>query len=240
MTHECTKQWLVRACLIFLASVMGACDAGIPVRIRIDQFTLDVSLDELVDNAQGELVAQGILPAQSPGFPELWPDNLPAVKFSTTLTTPVVPVDMSPEEGDDNFDDFEDINKLEKVIKRIEINRFILRVEKSSLTVALPELALQIADDVDASTDDRLAWRTIGILPGGGKPGTLEDIEFEFLPGGESILNAQMGDDAKEFAMRLKGNFEVDTAANPRRPGGEAAIRLIAVATFFLDPTGAL
>src|SRR3546814_9103350 len=61
---------------------------------------------------------------------------------------------------------YDDINKAGDIIQRIEINKFVLRVEVSSLTIDLPELRLQIADTKDANPDDRLAWYTVGLLPG--------------------------------------------------------------------------
>ena len=44
----------------------------------------------------------------------------------------------------------------------------------------------------------------------------------------------------KEFAMRVAGKIVIDTEKNPRRPAGLGVIRMIAVATFFVEPKDAL
>ena len=220
--------------------LFSSCGVGIPVRVRIDQFTFDLSLDDIADQALAELAASDILPQGLSDFPEFWPDELPPVKVRTSLSTEPVAIDLTPEEGDPNFDTFEDINQVDEVITRIELNRFILRFEQSNLTVGLPELNLQIADDPDADPEDRLAWRTVGRIAAVAEARFVGDLEFEFLPGGESFLNLQLSEGEKDFAVRVQGNVDIDTELNPLRPSGAAVIRLIAVATFFVDPTGAL
>ena len=232
---------LVSACFL------EACGGGVPVRLRIDEFTMEVELDEAVDKAYGQFLAQGFLGEQTNGIPEIWPDNLPDIRYRAQLATTPVPVDLTPEasmpegetppEGEGKYDK---INKVGDAIRRIEINRFILRMEQSTLTLGLPELRLQVADDAQARPDDRLAWRTVGVLPATPEAAFVGDKEFEFLPGGESFLNAQLGDELKEFAMRIVGKIDIDTAVNDRRPSGKAVARLIIVATFFVKPEGAL
>lgn len=224
--------------LVILATWLSSCGGGIPVRIHIDEFTMEVSLDELAAGAFAELQGAGLIPQETQALPVLWPDNLPDIHYRTLLKTPPVPVDLTPDPESEDAEKYAQINEAQKAIKRIELNRLILRVEKSTLSVGLPELRLQLADTADADPDDRLAWRTIGILPKT-EPGFVGDNEFEFIPSGESYLNAQLADDEKEFAMRVVGNVEVDTEANPRLPAGKAAIRLIVVATFFVEPVEA-
>ncbi len=216
-----------------------ACDTGgVPVRMRLDDFTLDLDVDELMAETQGELSSLGVVPAGT-ALPELWPDSLPAIEYRLVLAAPPTEVDLSPEEGSDDYEKYKDISRAAGVVKRIELNRLVVRIEASTLTVALPELVLQVADDKLADPTDRLAWRTVGSLPGA-PAGFVGDLEFEFIPGGESYLRAQLADDAKEFAARVVGRIDIDTAQNPRLPAGRAVIRLIAVATFFIDPSKAI
>lgn len=224
---------------LLIVTPLFACGGGVPVRINVDEFTMEVALDDAVDAAFAEFQAQGLFPPESRGLPELWPESLPDVQYRAVLATEPVPVDLTPDPESEDADKYADINKAKEAIRRIEMNRFILRVEESSLTVALPALRLQIADAVDARPDDRLAWRTIGNLPAA-EPGFVGDIEFAFVPSGESFLNAQLADDAKEFAMRVVGTVEVDTTKERRLPSGAAVIRLIVVATFFVEPEEAL
>jgi len=232
---------LVATLLAFMWAVwlLPACDSGgVPVRMRLDEFTLDLDVDELMTQAHGELSGLGVVPPGS-SLPELWPDSLPAIQYRLALSAPPTQVDLSPEEGSDDYEKYKDISRAAGVVKRIELNRLVVRIEASSLTVALPELALQVADDKEADPTDRLAWRTVGSLPGA-PAGFVGDLEFEFIPGGESYLRAQLADDAKEFAARVVGRIDIDTAQDPRLPSGRAVIRLIAVATFFIDPSKAI
>ena len=125
------------------------------------------------------------------------------------------------------------------MVQRIEINDLILRIERSNLSIDLPSLELQVADKVDAHPDDRRAWATVGVLEGL-KAGKVGDMRFEFVKGGETYLNSQFYEEEREFALRIKGRLNVDTAANPNRPRGQARIRLIALTTFYLAPRKAL
>lgn len=224
---------------VWAASLATACDTGgVPVRMRLDEFTMDLDVDELMAEAHGELSSLGVVPPGT-ALPELWPDSLPAIQYRLVMAAPPTEVDLSPEEGSDDYEKYKDISRAAGVVRRIELNRLVVRIEASNLTVALPELVLQVADKKDADPTDRLAWRTVGSLPGA-PAGFVGDLEFEFIPGGESYLRAQLADEAKEFAARVVGRIDIDTATNPRLPSGRAVIRLIAVATFFIDPSQAI
>ena len=133
------------------------CGGGIPVRFRIDDFKMDLDLDEMVASALDEFKSSGLFPDETEHLPELWPDNLPAVQYRALLASPPIQVDLSPEPGSEDAKKYEAISAAEGVITRIDLNRLVLRVEASSLTVDLPELRLQLADDKDANPDDRLA-----------------------------------------------------------------------------------
>jgi len=215
------------------------CGGGIPVRIRIDEFTMDLDLDEMVTAALDEFKSSGLFPDETESLPELWPDNLPHVQYRALLGSPPIQVDLSPEPGTEEAKKYEAISAAEGAITRIDLNRLVLRVEASNLTVDLPEMRLQLADDKDADPDDRMAWRTIGIIPSAAA-GEVADLEFEFEPGGESFMRSQLGDDLKEFALRVMGKLDLDTERNPRMPAGKGVFRLIVVATFFVDPAGAV
>ena len=234
------KPILIASVLLLTALLLGACDSGgVPIRMRIDEFSVDLELDEMVANSLQEFQALGLFPAETQYLPEIWPDSLPAVKYRILLAAPPIPVDLTPEPGSEEEKKYEDIGAAAGVVKRIELNRLVVRIEASSINVALPEMRLQVADDKEADLEDRLAWRTIGVIPGA-EPGFVGDMEFDFLTGGESFLNSQLGDEEKEFAIRILSNLEIDTDLNPRLPAGRAQIRLIVVATFFIDPSGAI
>ena len=127
-------------------------------------------------------------------------------------------------EGDPNFEEFELINLVADAINRIELNRFVLRIDRSNLNITLPELELQIADDKDADPEDRFAWRTVGKIPAEAEPGFVGDIDFEYDVGGESFLNAQFLDDAREFALRVRGDVSVRHRARPHSPSGNGLV----------------
>ena len=220
--------------------LMSACSSsGIPITLRIDEFTMDLDVDELLSGSIDELRSVGLIGPETAFLPELWPDSLPDVTYRVLLSTDPVDVDLTPEPGSEDEDKYDDISKAEGVVTRIELNRLVLRVETSSISVALPELRVQVAREKDADPQDRLAWRTIGGVSGA-EPGFVGDIEFHFLPGGESFLNSQFADEEKELALRVQSLIELDTEKNPRLPSGKATVRLIVEATFFIDPAGAI
>ncbi len=223
---------------LLLATLAIGCGGGVPVQILVDEFERELSIDDAMTTAETELKARGVLPQEGVGLPELWPDTLPDVHYPLELVSPPMPVDLTPDVEED-AEKYEQINKASQVLKRIEINRLVLRVERSTLTVPLPDLELQMSDDKDANPDDRTAWVTIGSLDGI-PAGEVSDLPFEWAIGGESYLNAQLAEEEREFAIRVKGSMDIDTTENPKRPRGIASLRLILLATFFIDPTGAL
>jgi len=222
-----------------IATQLWACGGGAPIEVRIDEFAMPFSLDDAVDQAAEQLFASGFLP---PGFgriPEMWPDSLPDIQYSMRFTTPPVPIDLTPDPGSPDAEKYAQINRVSEAIARIEMNRLVLRVEQSNLSIALPEIILQVADDPEANPLDRRAWYSIGRLPSA-PPGFVGDLEFEFFPGGESFLYSQFGDEFKECALRAVANISFDTTVNSAMPRGLANLRLIVVATFFVVPEKAV
>lgn len=238
MLKLCAPWKLKGLALIATTFILEACGGGIPVRLRVDQFAVDVDLGEAIDNVESSLLAQGILPEGSRGIPAIWPSDLPRVRYDVDLTSPPVPVDLTPEEGGENEDAYKAINQAGQIVNRLEINRLVLRLERSDVSVPLPELEVQVADTLDADPNDRLAWFTIGRIEGG-EPGQAQDLEFEFLEGGESYLNGQMGDKDREFSLRVRGKASIDTDIFNELPRGLLRVRFITEATFFIDPQGA-
>ena len=107
------------------------------------------------------------------------------------------------------------------------------------MSIPVPELQVQVADTLDADPNDRLAWFTIGRIEGSdGEDGGL-DLEFQFIEGGESYLNGQMGDEDREFSLRVRGKASIDTDQLTEIPRGLLRVRFITEATFFIDPKGA-
>jgi hypothetical protein len=222
-----------------LALLLAGCGGGVPVQVRVDDTAVHLDVAQLVEQAKHSLAATGMLPGELPQLPELWPTSLPHLKKSYTVPLPPVPVDLSLQPGDPNYEQYAQIAEYVDAIRRIEINRLVLRVDQTSLTRPLPELTLQVADKKDANPDDRRAWFTIGRLPAV-EPGQVGDFDFQWAVGGESLLNRQLGDPEREFALRVLGRIDIDTEKDPRLPGGLADLRLIIVATFFVEPEKAL
>ena len=54
--------------------MLEACGGGIPVRLRVDQFSVDVDFGEAVDTVESSLLAQ-ILPKGREVF-TIWPEDL--------------------------------------------------------------------------------------------------------------------------------------------------------------------
>lgn len=231
------------------------CGGGVPVQLRIDEFTMNLSVDEAVTVMEQGLASAGFLPLRS-GLPEVWPDSLPDIRWSIRVGSPPMPVDLNPlgggdggeettDQGNDGSEDpalaskYDQINQVGKAIKRIEINRLVLRLERNNVTISLPELSFQLADSPAATEENRAVWYTIGKIPSA-PPGFVDDLEFEFLPGGESLLNAQLADQEKAFGLKAAGSMIYDTEVDPKRPRGVAVMRLIVVATFFIEAVDAL
>ena len=244
--------------------LLTGCGAGVPVQLVVDEFTIDLSLDDALDNVSTQL-----LPPDSPGLPERWPDEFPDICWDALLTTNPDTggrVDLTPDPDEDPqlAEAFGPVN--DGLVDRIEIDRLVVRVETNTLNVPLPVVEVQAADAIDASPDDRRAWRTVGAVGGDTlalpcsdpnrgdtgvvvPPGRLADLEFVWARGGESYLNTQLADekclegdevkselDCKEFSLRARTRLALDTAQFPDRPRGQATLRLILVATFFVKP----
>ena len=240
MMNRSTRRWKLKGiALIAMTFILEACGGGIPVRLRVDQFFVDVDLGEAIGSVESSLLAQGILPEGSRGIPAIWPDYLPRVQYEVDLTSPPVPVDLTPEEGGENEAAYEAINKAGQIVNRLEINRLVLRLERADFNVPLPELEIQVADALDADPNDRLAWFTIGRIEAAESNNTAKDLEFQFVEGGESYLNGQMGDKEREFSLRVRGRASIDTDELSEIPRGLLRVRFITEATFFIDPQGA-
>ncbi|OGR09861.1 MAG: hypothetical protein A2341_14245 [Deltaproteobacteria bacterium RIFOXYB12_FULL_58_9] len=225
--------------VLLATSVLVACGGGVPVKLRIDEFSFALSLDEIMEGATSELAKAHLLPPGTQRLPEVWPESLPDIQYQLKFDTDPVPIDLTPPPGSEEADKYSQINDAKQAVRRIEINRLVLRVEQSNISVALPELTLQVADESDANPLDRHAWFSIGRMAPA-EPGFIGDIELEWFTGGESFLNAQFGDDLKELAIRTVGEVSLDTEENRNLPRGVGSLRLIVVATFFVEPLEAL
>jgi hypothetical protein len=213
----------------------AACNSGgVQVRLRLDELTTAIDADSIMNDTLRQFSSLGVLSFNSAPMPELWPSSMPAVTFKQAFTSPPIVLDLTPPPGSPDEEKYASVNQAAGLIRRIEVNRLVLRVEENTLTTAIPALTVQVADDMNASPDDRQAWRTIGTVPGA-SPGFIGDLEFVYHPGGESFLVSQLSDDTKELAVRAKGTFEINTDQNPRLPAGKASVRLIIVATFLVD-----
>jgi len=220
------------ATVIFALSTIS-CGGGLPVQVKIDDFTMEIDLGAVGGAATEALQSTGVLAATSTTVPEVWPDSLPDISYYMDLTTSPVAVDLTPppNEGNTNYDA---INTASSVISRIDLNRLTLRVEQNTINVPLPYLELQVAPEVDSSPYDRKAWRTIGFIEES-EAGAVKDHTFQFIKGGETYLNTQLADDLKEFSIRIRGKLKINTEEFQGLPRGKAVVRLIAVATFYLD-----
>lgn len=202
------------AAMATLFTLASGCGAGVPVQLKLDEFDFELSIDDTVDTLIGELRTQGTLPPEASDLPEEWPSELPTVCFDILATTNPddggrIDLTPDPDEDPEAAETFKPIN--DGLVERIELDRLVVRVEQNTLNVALPPIEIQAADDKDADTDDRRAWRTVGSLGGpsigagcGAKetdrieallPTELKDIDFVFHRSGESYLNAQLADE---------------------------------------------
>ena len=100
----------------------------------------------------------------------------------------------------------------------------------------LPKIELQLADKKDAKAYDKEVWRTIGYIEKV-EAAEIGDRTFTFIEGGETFFTAQLMDETKEFSIRL--NSRLDLSLDPEKrtslPAGGAVIRILAVATFYID-----
>ena len=232
-----------RAACPLIATLLAAlhlpgCGVGIPIQLRIDEFYIDVNVEDWVTLAEKNLISTGFLSTEALGIPEKWPTSLPNVQYDLNVVSPPIPVDLTPDDPSDAAK-YDDINEAQKVVNRLEIDDLIIRIERSNLSIDLPVLEVQVADKLDAHPNDRRSWVTVGVL-NGLKAGEVGDMRFQYIKGGETYLNDQFMDDEREFALRIKGKLKWDTTSDPNRPHGEARIRLIALATFYVAPRKAL
>lgn len=221
--------------LLLAALLLGGCGGGVPLQLRIDEAAFRVDMGTLIAETQSALLGTGLLPPNLSELPEVWPASLSHLERSFPFPMRPVPIDLSLQEGDPNYETYRQLEDVKDAIRRIEINRLVLRVEQSNLTIPIPKLRLQVADKKDANPDDRRAWFTVGELDSI-PAGEVGDYDFNWAVGGESFLNAQLGDEEKELALRVTGRVGIDTKTDPRLPSGVAALRIIVVATFFVEP----
>ena len=85
-------------------ALLTGCGAGVPISVRIDEFDFELDLDEVTEVLIEELTGSGVLPPGVTELPEVWPASLPDINYETTFEIPPVVVDLTPEEGDENFD----------------------------------------------------------------------------------------------------------------------------------------
>jgi len=252
--------------LAVFALCAAGCGAGVPVQVRIDDLAIDFVLDDAVGAIESGLREAGLISPEAAGLPEVWPNELPPVCFATLVSSDdaaPLPLDLTPDPLVDpaNADLFAPVNN--GLVSRIELDRLVLRVESNTSNIGLPPLEIQAADDLAPDPDDRQAWHTIGRLNGrplapgcgadgdasplieGGKVG---DIDLAMVEGGESFLGYQLMDPdcllrqndpnkCKELSIRARSRLRFDTAVSPARPHGRMKLRLIVVATFYVDPT---
>lgn len=203
-----------------LGATLG-CGGGVPVQIRLDSVTVDLSADDLVSAVESGLRSSGLIAPEAAGLPEVWPRELPDICLSA-LVTPgdedTIAVDLTPDPMKDPqaADLFQPVN--DGTVDRIEIERVVLRVEENTLNFPLPPVELQAADSPSTKTDDRRSWYSLGTLGGvaldqgcpkaaGGevvKAGEVKDVDFVFAVGGQSFLGTQLMDpdcEARQAAM---------------------------------------
>ena len=220
------------------ALCMSACGV-IPVSLTIDEFAVEVDLDQTINGMNEQLLNQGILPPGSLGIPEKWPPSLPQIRFQTIMRSSPQIVDLTPDDpNSDEGQKYAEINEFLDAIVRIELNRMIIRFERNTTNIPFPQMRLEMAGNKNANPEDKLAWKTIGTFKGVPK-GTVTDLELEYNVGGESYLSSQLSDAEKEFAIRVVGVLTYDSVEVDERPRGYIKIRPIIVTTFFVDTTKA-
>ncbi|MEE2960224.1 MAG: hypothetical protein VYA34_05720 [Myxococcota bacterium] len=228
---------LVGVVILGLFSLNG-CGGGIPVQVRTDQMTVPFNLDFAREAAGDLLKSHGIL-AEKSEMPTQWSENLPNIEILRAVSSP--PVGFSFTELLDqtvggNEKSVEMITDATNIIRRVELNSLKLRIDENSLTMALPPIKLQLADKKDAKSYDKEVWRTIGYIEKV-EAGKVGDKEFTFIEGGETFFTAQLMDETKEFSIRLSSELDLTLDPGDRTPlpAGGVAIRLLAVATFYID-----
>ena len=224
-----TAKTLARVALTCAGLALGttACGNGIPIQLRIDQFTSSIDFDNLLTQMEAKLQSQGVVPG-GVHLPETWPSTLPPVHFVTTLQSPAFAVDLSSSSGS-----LAQFNQYRKVLDRVEINDLVLRLEENTLSLPLPALEVQVASGLNVNPDDIANWVTVGALPTA-SPQAVTDLDFKFVPGGESFVDEQIGGADAQFSLRTNGVFDYDTSLEPQTPRGTVTLRLIIVATIFV------
>lgn len=228
------KFWAIGTLAAALFTAAGCDSGGLPIALVVDDYTMDVNMDQVMNDTMIELQNLGVVNSNTAALPILWPASMPEFVYNKTFTSEPVAVDLTPDEGTPEAELYGDIGSALKIVKRIDINRMVLRFEKNSLTMATPEFYVQVADKKDTHADARLEWRTIGTLPS--KPaGWVGDIDFQFVPSGERFLKYQLMDKDREFALRIKSTLHLNMQNDEPLPSGRATIRLILAGTFFVD-----
>ncbi|MEO1483330.1 MAG: hypothetical protein AAFU77_14580 [Myxococcota bacterium] len=221
--------------LIVLGLLLSGCGAGVPVTIRVDEFTFDFDLEDVADLLEDELASSGVLPAGLDQLPEIWPASLPPIDYSTTFATPPLAVDLNPEPDDPDFEKYEELNRYADAIRRVEVNDIVIRSDENAAPIDFPALTIQLAASPDSEESDRRAWFTVGSTEAG-PAGFVGDSPFAFERGGESFFNRQLSDAERDFGLRAVGDIRYNTEENPARPRGRIALRFIFEVTFFIEP----
>ena len=224
----------------FCAFCTLSCDSGgLPVKLVIDEYTMDINVDNIMSSALIDMQNRGLVSQNTAALPILWPESLPAINYSKDFVTAPAQFDLTPEEGSEEAEKYGAIGTATKLVKRIDIDRMVIRFDVNNLTWDSPQLLVQVADDKNANEEDRLAWRTIGIIPS--KPaGWIGDMDFEFVPGGERYLKTQLMENEKEFAIRIRSALNLKLEPGRKLPAGKLKIRLIIAGTFFVDAKEAI
>jgi hypothetical protein len=224
---------ILRYGVIFWAVLGTGCGVIAVKPPLFDSFTLTIDLDEAVRGLETTLKAQGILPSSSSGLPDVWPAELPNIRYTAELPGDVQGFDLNPED-EEEAEKYKLINEFSDLIRRIEINHLILRLEKNTMSIAVPPLTIRGSNDYDANPEDPDQWQALGSFDGADLS-EVTDVALNFAKGGENFLNTQLLDEAKKFTLQAQGSFTYDTAVNPRKPSGAVTMRVILDTTVFVD-----
>ena len=220
--------------LALLVGLISACGTGVPIQVRIDDFTTTLDLAKTTAFLEATLKAQGVLAPESAGLPELWPASLRNIEQTVDLSSSPQAINLNPNDPN-QAKKYAQLKQYTAALQRIEINKLILRFEDNTANIDIPSLQLQAAAGLTANADDNKAWLTIGTVPGS-TARVVSDQEFTFEPGGESFLDAQLSSELKQFSVRTRGALTFKTKDTPQRPTGHVTVRLILIATFFVSP----
>lgn len=218
----------------------AACGNGVPIILRIDTFTSSIDVENTIEKIETGLKTKGLLPPQAAGIPEIWPDSLPHLTYTQDLSSGPQAVNIS-------GDQYAAFLKYQSALDRIELNDLVVRIEQNTANIDLPSMTLQAANGITPNPDDPHAWTSVGTLPGANlipgatadAPGTppIEDLQFSFLPGGETYLDGQLSAKGPiQFSLRTRGVYRYDTDVDKYRPHGQMTLRIILIATIFVAP----